>query len=167
MLSPILSRAECAKCKMCCIFDSYDLWETPYITRELAAKIIQEIKPDQQFVKKEDHFLLKMEKEKDADLYYCPLLDQEKGCILGDEKPFDCLIWPFRIMHLGSKRVITLSPVCPNISERSVKAVREMAEQISDRIFEYADENPDAVKPYIEGYPIIIVEKDKFKSTLL
>lgn len=161
MLSPILSREECAECKVCCVLDSYDLWETPYITKELAAKIIQQLKPEQQFTKEKDHFLLKMDKEKDTDLYYCPLLDREKGCILGDEKPFDCQIWPFRIMRLGSKRVIALSPICPEISKRSVKAVRMMAEQISHRVFEYADENPDAVKPYIEGYTIIIVETDK------
>lgn len=74
-------------------FDSYDIWETPYISQTLASKILQEYTPKQEFIKKENHFLFKMDKEQNADLYYCPMLDNEKGCILGDDKPFDCRIY--------------------------------------------------------------------------
>ena len=87
MLSKILSKEECAKCRICCCFDSYDIWETPYISQTLASKILQEYTPKQEFIKKENHFLFKMDKEQNADLYYCPMLDNEKGCILGDDKP--------------------------------------------------------------------------------
>lgn len=167
MLSKILSREECAKCRLCCSFDSYDLWETPYIPAQLASRILQEFKPDQEFIKKEDHFLLKMQKEPDMDLYYCSLLDPDKGCILEDNKPFDCQIWPFRIMALNDTRVITLSPVCPVVQTRPLCDIQAVAKEIAPEIFAYADENPAAVKPYLEGYPIMVVEEKKYKDSLI
>lgn len=167
MLSKILSREECAKCKICCCFDSYDLWETPIISQPLASKILQEYAPRQQFVKKDDYFLLKMEKEPEADLYYCSMLDHDKGCILGDEKPFDCKIWPLRIMNMEGKRVITLSPVCPTVFKKPIGDIMELAQELSEEIFKYADENPGAVKPYLKGYPVLVAEESKYKSTLV
>ena len=35
------------------------------------------------------------------------MLDNEKGCILGDDKPFDCRIWPLRVMALNETKVST------------------------------------------------------------
>ncbi len=167
MLSKILSKDECAKCKLCCTFDSYDLWETPCITPSLASKILQEYAPEQQFVKKGEHFLLKMKKEKDVDLYYCSLLDSDKGCILGDDKPFDCKIWPLRVMALNDTKVITLSPVCPVVTKKPIGEIMEVARELSEQIFKYADENPEAVKPYLADYPILVVESSKYKETLI
>lgn len=38
---------------------------------------------------------------KDGDeLTYCPMLT-EKGCALGDNKPFDCRVWPFRVNRIS------------------------------------------------------------------
>lgn len=159
MLSKILSREECAECRLCCSFDSYDLWETPVITKKLASQILQEYLPQQEFVRRDGHFLLKMDKEPDEDLYYCSLLDREKGCILGTDKPFDCQIWPFRVMSLGITRVITLSPVCPVVQKKPLCEIQALAKELAPAIFEYADENPTAVKSYIDGYPIMVVER--------
>ena len=160
-------RGKCAKCRICCCFDSYDIWETPYISQTLASKILQEYTPKQEFIKKENHFLFKMDKEQNADLYYCPMLDNEKGCILGDDKPFDCRIWPLRVMALNETKLITLSPVCPTMNEKSIKELTKTANELADQIFEYADENPEAVKPYLDGYPILVVEGKKYKDTLV
>ena len=153
MLSKILSKEECAKCRICCCFDSYDIWETPYISPTLASKILQEYAPKQEFIKKENHFLFKM--------------DKEQSCILGDDKPFDCRIWPLRVMALNETKVITLSPVCPTMNEKSIKELTKTANELADQIFEYADENPEAVKPYLDGYPILVVEGKKYKDTLV
>ncbi|MDO4943961.1 MAG: hypothetical protein Q4E74_02030 [Ruminococcus sp.] len=167
MLSKILSKEECAKCRLCCSFDSYDLWETPVITTNMASRILQEYLPQQEFIRRDGHFLLKMEKEPDDDLYYCSLLDRDKGCILGSDKPFDCRIWPFRVMSLGITRVITLSPVCPVVQTKPLKEIQALAKELAPEIFEYADENPDAVKPYIDGYPIMVVEKPDREDSLV
>ena len=99
-----------------------------------------------------------MEKEPDSDLYYCSLLDRSKGCIMGDEKPFDCKIWPFRVMSLNGVNVITLSPVCPVVKTRPLEDIMKVCWQISDEIFSQAKAHPEIVKPYIEVYPIIVTQ---------
>ncbi len=167
MIKNLLSPQECAKCQLCCTFDSYDLWETPVITRDKANQILQDFKPDQEFVKRDESFLLKMKKEDGADLYYCSLLDRDKGCILGSEKPFDCKIWPFRIMALNGTRVITLSPVCPVVNTRPMEQIVKTCKEISAQIFAEADKHPQFVKPYLKGYPILAVEEKNFPETLV
>ena len=160
MLKGLLSREECAGCRICCSFDSYDIWETPVITRDMVNRILADYKPDQKFITKEDHFLLRLDKEKDEDLYYCSLLDHSKGCIMGENKPFDCRIWPFRIMKLAGHNVITLSPVCPVVNKKPVADIVKKCSEISDVIFEVAREHPEYVKPYMEGYPILLLDRD-------
>lgn len=159
MLSKLLSREECAKCRLCCCFDSYDLWETPVITGETKESILESFKPDQDFLDLEGYSLLKMQKEQDKDLYYCSLLDHSKGCIMGTEKPFDCRIWPFRVMDLEGIRAIVLSPVCPVVQTRPLNEIQAVAKELAPQIFAYARENPFVVKKYIQGYPIMLTEE--------
>lgn len=157
MLTEILSREECAKCRICCCFDSYDIWEAPVVSKELSGMIC-DINPGQEFVHKGESFVMKMQKEENEDLYYCSVLDHSKGCLLGAEKPFDCSIWPLRVMRFEGKRVIALSPVCPVVKTRPVEKVSAVAKKLSDKIFSEADKNPDLVKNYEVGYIILVVE---------
>ncbi|EXM40828.1 hypothetical protein [Ruminococcus albus] len=159
MIGKLLSREECAKCRLCCCFDSYDLWETPIIEKSTHDRIISGFRPDQEFLDLEDHYLLKMQKEPDRDLYYCSLLDHDKGCIMGTEKPFDCRIWPFRVMDLNGTRVIALSTVCPVVQTRPLCEIQAVAKELAPQIFAYADRAPFAVKKYISGYPIMVAEE--------
>jgi len=161
MLAKILSKRECAECKICCSFDSYDLWETPVVTDEVMKRSL-EVKPDQRFADVDGTRLYFMEKEPDIDLYYCPMLDHSKGCLLGDDKPFDCRIWPFRIMRFEGRRVIVISPVCPTVFKKPISEIRDLAYELAPVIFAEADRNPQLVKPYIAGYPIMLAE-DKSK----
>ena len=158
MLKGLLSKNECAQCRICCCFDSGDLWEIPVFSRELADRISSEI-PEASFSQRDGGLVLDLECQPDEDLYICSMLDCERGCVLGDKKPFDCRIWPFRIMSFNDARVITVSPVCPVVSEKPLKDIMETAENLSEVIFHEADKNPSIVKPYIDGYPIIITEK--------
>ena len=85
-------------------------------------------------------------------------LDVHKGCILSDEdKPFDCKIWPLRIMRKDEKLVIAFTPTCAALgttpSEDMVKLVKE---GIGDKIYEYASEHPFIIKDYKEGFPVIM-----------
>lgn len=154
MLGELLSREECAKCKICCCFDSDDIWEAPVITDEMADKIVKSV-VNQNFIVQNDVRILKMDKEYDKDLYYCSLLDHNTGCIMKDQKPFDCKIWPFRVMDFDGRLVITLSPVCPIIKTKPFEKIIDVLDKISPIIFEQAENNPEIVKPYIEGYPIL------------
>ena len=53
MLRNILSPETCAKCRICCIFDKYDVWETPVVSAELYEKI-HAARPELKFVSKGD-----------------------------------------------------------------------------------------------------------------
>lgn len=158
MLSKILSKAECANCRICCSFDSYDIWETPVVTDEIMQRSLQ-IDPQVRFSDISGARLFRMEREPDRDLYFCPMLDHEKGCLLGGNKPFDCKIWPLRIMRFEGRRVIVLSPVCPTIFSRPIKDIAAAARELAPAIFEQADKTPEMVKPYIEGYIILLAEE--------
>lgn len=52
MLKKILSGEACAKCRLCCIFDRYDVWETPVFTAELCERI-KAARPQTEFVTKD------------------------------------------------------------------------------------------------------------------
>ena len=34
------------------------------------------------------------------EIIYCPAAS-DHGCVLGDKRPFDCKIWPFRVNKLN------------------------------------------------------------------
>lgn len=158
MLSKLLSKEECAKCRICCCFDSTDLWETPVITKELKTRILDDY-PELKFVTKNDSFLFRMDKEPEEDLYFCSVLDRNTGCVLGDEKPFDCRIWPFRIMDFEGQWVITISPVCPVMIKKPLDKLCELARELAPVIYSEAEKNPDIVKKYLPNYPILISQK--------
>ena len=80
------------------MFNKYDLWETPVLEESLKDKASEKF-PDTAFVQKGDGWLFRMEESEDG-LYYCPMLDPKSGCMLGDDKPFDCRIWPYRVIIL-------------------------------------------------------------------
>ena len=48
MLEGLLSKAECAACRLCCKFDSYDLWDTPLVTDGIMLRAL-ELDPAQRF----------------------------------------------------------------------------------------------------------------------
>lgn len=164
MLKNILSNETCAKCQLCCIFDKYDVWETPVITRELYNKLSTE-RPDLKMVSKGGNggYIFNMEDcwdDKD-ELYRCPALDPKTGCTLGDSKPFDCRIWPYRVMDLNGARVISIASVCPDLYKKPLNLlVEELDSGLADIIFAEAAKNPSIVKPYEQGYPILKVTNE-------
>ena len=159
MLKNILKSSDCASCRVCCVFDKYDLWETPVLDGELKNRVSERF-PRLSFVEKGDGWLFRMEESED-ELYYCPALDRNSGCILGDDKPFDCKIWPYRIMSLGGKRVISIASICPTMYAKPLSELCGELERdgLAEKIFAFADSHPDIVKPYENGYPILKVEQ--------
>lgn len=160
MLSKILSREECSKCKICCEFDDNDLWETPIIFNDSIQSVLK-INPSQEFselkLNGNKYKVLKLEKEEN--IYPCTMLDRSKGCKLGSEnKPFDCKIWPLRVMKKDGKTVIALSPVCPVVATKPLDEVMCLANDLKDEIFSQAKLHPEIVKDYIDGYKVLIEE---------
>lgn len=87
----------------------------------------------------------------------CDYLDVHKGCILSDEdKPFDCKIWPLRIMKKDDKLVIAFTPTCAALGkEPSVELKELVCGRLGDSIYEYARKHPFIIKDYKEGFPVI------------
>ena len=160
MLKKILSGEACAKCRLCCIFDRYDVWETPVFTEEIMLRI-REVRPDAEFIRWDNGYIFKVLALNEDQLFTCPALTPT-GCMLGDEKPFDCRIWPFRIMELDGRRAITIAHICTELYSRPLSELVDfLKEGLADTIFSYADAHPEIVKPYYDGYPVLLFEKSK------
>lgn len=160
MLKKILKSESCAECRLCCVFDRYDAWETPVFTESIC-KRIRSAKPDTEFIQKDGGYIFKVKQLDENDLFTCPALT-EKGCMLGDDKPFDCRIWPYRIMWVDGKRAITIASICKEMFDRPIsQLVGFLREELAEKIFSYADEHPEIVKPYYDGYPVLMFEKQK------
>ena len=158
MLKEILSGKDCASCRVCCIFDRTDCWEVPLVEPALAEHISEnypEVK-----LKKVGRCSVFDSEFDEKGLTVCPMLT-ETGCKLGDRKPFDCRIWPFRVMRKDGLLLLTLSPVCGTVSKLPVEQVSGFAAKIADTIYNAAENNPEMIKDYIEGYPVFAVREGK------
>lgn len=168
MLSSILSKSQCAACKFCCSFRRQSLWETPLFPLKVVEKLSQ---PNEYGVVGEFRTVDDPQKSCAGRLVLennyrtadpeeevpCTFLDPHKGCILKPEdKPFDCSIWPLRIMNKDGELVIALTPTCPSIGAVPSQALVNLVENsLGDKIFEYAKTHPYIIKEYREGFPII------------
>lgn len=168
MLSTILSKQSCAACKFCCSFRRQSLWETPLFPLEVVEKLS---KPNEYGVVGEFRTVDDPQKSCAGRLVLennyrtadpeeevpCTFLDPHKGCILKPEdKPFDCSIWPLRIMRKDGEFVIALTPTCPSVGAVPSQALVNLVENgLGDKIFEYAKTHPEIIKEYREGFPII------------
>lgn len=167
MLKNIISPADCAQCRICCVFEKYELWDTPLISAELKGRI-EAAHPDFGFIEKGvlGSYIFNMAKFGIGDdTFRCPTLG-EKGCTLGADKPFECRIFPFRLMKLGGYTMITVSPVCPAIADTPIRALIEELDRtyeygltLAEYMFCYGDDNPDVIKIYEQGYPVLKVRK--------
>ena len=160
MLSTILSKQSCAACKFCCSFRRQSLWETPLFPLEVVEKLS---KPNEYVVVGEFRdgqiVLGGYKTAAPEEEVPCTFLDPQKGCILKPEdKPFDCSIWPLRIMNKDGKLVIALTPTCPSVGAvPSQTLVNLVKNGLGDKIFEYAKTHPEIIKNYREGFPIILM----------
>lgn len=157
MLEKILAAESCGKCRVCCGFTREDIWEIPLVYAENRSAV--EEKLGGALIPRGGEFVFDM-KFDDGELSYCPALS-ENGCSLGELKPFDCAVWPFRVNALGDMRVITVSPVCETVSSLPLSALSEFvsSDGFAEKLFAEARRHPDIVKPYIDGYPILAVDK--------
>ena len=158
MLSSLLTKKQSAACKFCCSFRRQSLWETPLFPPEVAEKLS---KPNEYGVVgefRDGQIILGGYKTGDPEEEVpCTFLDPRRGCILKPEdKPFDCSIWPLRIMRKDGELVIALTPTCPSNGAVPSQALVNLVENgLGDKIFEYAKTHPEIIKEYREGFPII------------
>lgn len=157
MLRNILSENQCGKCRVCCGFVESDKWEIPLIFREFKEEIEQKLGIS--LKKQGNEYVMPMEFDGE-NVVFCPALS-ENGCTLGELKPFDCAIWPFRVNSLKDLLVITVSPVCKSVSDLPLSRLCEFLREdgFAEKLFAAAKRHPDMIKPYIGGYPILLVKE--------
>lgn len=165
MLSSVLSKSTCAECRFCCSFRRCSLWETPLFPQETMDKY-ETSANDIHFnrMKKDGHeygqleLMHKYASEDSEAEAACEFLDSKRGCVLSDEdKPFDCKIWPLRIMDKAGETVIALTPTCPGINRQPIEAMEKLVKDgLGNTIYEYAKEHPYIIKEYKEGFPVLM-----------
>ena len=158
MLSKILSKNSCAACKFCCSFRRQSLWETPLFPPEVVEKLSRENEYGVVGEFRDGQIILGGYRTDDPEEEVpCTFLDPHKGCILkAEDKPFDCSIWPLRIMDKDGELVIALTPTCPAIGATPRRELIELVKNgLGENIFEYAKAHPEIIKKYRDGFPII------------
>ena len=158
MLSSVLSREECAKCRFCCSFRRQSLWETPLFDSETVSRLTEKY-PSAKFKPRAGAFTIdiddKYETDDPEEEALCPF--NVNGCVLDSaDKPFDCSIWPLRVMSADGGLAICLTPTCPVISGKPTDVMRELAAgEVGDKVIDYAAAHPEMIKEYKEGFPIL------------
>ena len=92
-----ITAEDCAKCKYCCSFKKSSLWELPVINREEMENlkaIYTEIKFKKVKRNDFDGYILDMENDYSCDdpLEEIPCPFNKNGCILGENKLFECAV---------------------------------------------------------------------------
>lgn len=164
MLSKILSKKECASCRFCCSFRRQSLWEVPVFTseninavkiyhRELSDNLISFSEGGITYAKYDLRNSYKTNDPNEEVL--CPFLDPIKGCVLSDEeKPWDCKIWPFRVVKNDSDEIfVALTPTCPGINKLDKSEIESFADaSFNDSLLAYAKEHPYLIKDFRDGF---------------
>ena len=168
MLSSILSRSDCAKCRFCCSFRRTSLWETPRFEPQLLERLRRDY-PEAKFRKVstlagKDSWTIDLSgryKTDDPDEEVLCWFNHGKGCILGEDEPFDCKTWPVQLMDKDGELVIVLTPTCPVVSPKPIEEVRALVDSgLAKKMLEYASRFPEYVRDYYEGHkdrPVLAV----------
>lgn len=154
MLNELISRKDCANCKICCKFEPDELIDAPTFTKKQMQYIKDNINENLKFTKINDIYKIQLVKYRSK--YKCPLLS-EKGCILPNEyRPFDCESWPFYIMKKGNKFVITKSNDCPIFTKIDNKTLINFIKKNFLKIAEkVVKETPNMITEYNRDLDIL------------
>lgn len=159
MLKAVLSPSDCARCGFCCSFRRQSLNLTPCFAKETVAEIGR-LYPEARFktlangaitIDIADNYCTN-DSEEEVLCYF-----NRKGCILPQHlKPFDCKLWPFRLMKGGNGLVLALVPTCPWIEKSDLSKLRATALTVAKEAMEYARTHPEVVIEYRTDYQIVI-----------
>lgn len=154
MLEELISREDCANCKICCKFEPDELIDAPTFTKEQMQYIKCNINKNLKFTEIDNIYKIELIKCKSK--YKCPLLS-EKGCMLPNKyRPFDCESWPFYVMKKDEKCVITKSNDCPVFANIDNKKLTDFIEnnflEIAKKV---AKEHPSMITEYNRGLDIL------------
>jgi len=74
----------------------------------------------------------------------------ERGCALGEGKPAECAMYPFRVMRLGQYKVIALCKYCKAVMDLPLSEIVQFAERKQEQFLSVG-----VVKEYNDEYIIL------------
>lgn len=163
MLKSILSPEDCAKCRFCCSYRRASLWETAKFDLELLASLKEKypyaaFKVDGEAATIDISMRYRTDDPNEEALCW---FNNGKVCILGADKPFECSVWPLRVMRKDSQLVIALSSGCHVVSSKPINEILSLIDGgLGRKMFEYAEKFPAYIREYRENYPILKVLKE-------
>ena len=154
MLNELISREDCANCRICCKFEEDELIDAPTFTKEQVDYIKKNIDKNIKFTKNGNIYQIKLIKY--LSKYKCPLLS-DTGCILPNKyRPFDCESWPFYVMKKDNTYVITKSNDCPIFKKIDNKIlIKYIEDKFLSLAIEIAKDHPDMVTNYNRDLDIL------------
>jgi hypothetical protein len=166
MLSKVLKKSTCAECRFCCSFRRCSLWETPLFPEDVMERLKaagSKVEFKRKTIDGKEYgsmdLLYKYKTDDTEEEAACEFLDSHTGCTLSEEdKPFDCKIWPLRIMESPEgQMLIALTPTCPAINKVPLSEMEQLVKEgLGQQIYEYAEEHPYIVKEYREDFPVLM-----------
>lgn len=157
MLTDIFSPSECAECKLCCNFHRSSAWETPALESELIYLLQEECVPLEKRPDGSTSFYLHFCSNDENEVSDCPMLNRESGCTLPRElRPFECRIWPIRIMRDSSRLVIGVYKNCPALRGDALEKLINYAKgDLLPHLKSYAASHPLSIRPLNPAYNVI------------
>lgn len=157
MLTDFITATDCSTCKLCCNFLRSSAWETPALEPELIYLLQEECVPLAQRQDGSTSFYLHYCTSDASELALCPMLSPQSGCTLPRElRPFECRIWPLRMMRTGGRLAIGLYKNCPALTGAKRQALIHYATtELLPAMQAYARSHPKAVRDRNNAYDLI------------
>ena len=172
MLKSLLSPEDCAKCRYCCSFIKPTSREMPLIDADLleGSGLLEKLQKDnpeakfEKIIKVVDNVSHGFYKINIDNLYITNdpkeevlcVFNKGKGCILGENKPFKCKVWPLVVMRTNNKLVIALRTDCKIIASKPFREIQSLVENgLGEKMLEYAKKFPDFIDDYREDCYIL------------
>lgn len=148
----LITFADCALCRKCCIFTEDELVEAPLFDeeqRELATQLADE---PLIFNRHGDFWQLRLKQTEQAGRWVCPLLEPESGaCKVQASKPLNCSTYP---AHAALKRdsvLLAITNVCPVVNDEGQLRPgidQYVREHVAATMHSLVQQHPEFVIPF-------------------
>lgn len=154
MLKKFIRPSDCAKCRLCCNFHRSSVWESPFIPEDQAERLSEEGITMEQRERGGWSFVFHFDGDEAAN---CPKLDVETGCSLPEgEKPFECRVWPLRMMEEDGGLLIGRYRHCPALAGGVAGQLDQFARnELLPVLLAFAGKHPESIRRRSPEYEII------------
>lgn len=162
---PILASEDCFSCRKCRRYEPDELMDAPMFTQEQRERAEREFAAKNlRFEQRGKIWQLVLNDIPGSNKKICPFFDADTThCMVRNYEIFDCLTWPFYVMRIGGRVMITLSPDCPIVMGRSqIEDLKKYAkEKIGPEMLSRAKRFPDLITEH-HGNAIFLCDVEEF-----